>query len=38
MVDLPEAERPVNQRVKPVCLRKAIRSVRVRDGCHVMLL
>lgn len=38
IVDFPEADRPVNQRVKPVCLRKAIRSLRERDACHVMLL
>jgi len=38
MVDLPEAERPVNQSVKPVCFRKEMRSERVRDGCHVMLV
>ena len=38
MVDLPEAERPVNQIVKPFCLRKVLRSARERDGCHVMLL
>jgi hypothetical protein len=38
MVDLPDAERPVNQIVKPFCLRKPLRSARERDGCHVMLL
>lgn len=37
-VDLPEADRPVNQMVKPFCLRKDSRSVRERDGCQVMLL
>ena len=39
MVDLPEAERPVNQIVRPGCLRRALRSVCVREcGCQVMLL
>lgn len=39
IVDLPEAERPVNQSVQPFCLRSSLRSVRViRDACHVMLL
>jgi len=38
MVDLPDAERPVNQIVKPRCLRFALRSLRERDGCQVMLL
>jgi hypothetical protein len=38
MVDLPEAESPVNQIVKPRCLRFALRSLRERDGCQVMLL
>lgn len=38
MVDLPEAERPVNQMVKPRCLRNVLRSLRERDGCQVMLL
>lgn len=39
MVDLPEAERPVNQRVKPCWLRRALRScVVTADACHVMLL
>ena len=38
MVDLPEAERPVNQIVKPRCLRFVLRSLRERDGCQVMLL
>jgi hypothetical protein len=37
-VDFPEAERPVNQTVQPFCLRRELRSVRVRPGCHVMLL
>lgn len=37
-VDLPEALRPVNQMVKPFCLRKDSRSARERDGCQVMLL
>ena len=38
MVDLPLAERPVNHIVKPCCLRKALRSARVKEGCHVILL
>lgn len=38
MVDLPEAERPVNQSVRPVCLRRELRSARLREGCQVMLL
>jgi hypothetical protein len=38
MVDLPEAERPVNQIVRPCCLRRVLRSVREREGCQVMLL
>ena len=38
MVDLPEAERPVNQTVQPFCLRRSLRSVRVRPECQVMLL
>lgn len=38
MVDLPEAERPVNQTVAPFCLRRSVRSVRVKPECHVMLL
>ena len=38
MVDLPEAERPVNQTVAPFCLRRSVRSSRVRPACHVMLL
>jgi hypothetical protein len=37
-VDLPDADRPVNQIVKPFCLRNLLRSSRERDGCHVMLL
>jgi hypothetical protein len=37
-VDLPEAERPVNQIVKPRCLRRSLRSEREREGCQVMLL
>jgi hypothetical protein len=37
-VDLPEADRPVNQTVKPFCLRSSLRSRRERDGCHVMFL
>lgn len=38
MVDLPEADRPVNQTVQPFCLRSSLRSLRVRPACHVMLL
>jgi len=38
MVDFPEALRPVNQSVSPVWERRVLRSVRVRDGCHVMLV
>lgn len=38
MVDLPDALRPVNQIVKPFCLRRVVRSAREREGCHVMLL
>ena len=38
MVDLPEADRPVNQTVHPFCLRRVARSVRVRPECQVMLL
>jgi hypothetical protein len=38
MVLFPEAERPVNQRVKPFCLRRVLRSERERPSCHVMLL
>lgn len=38
MVDLPEAERPVNQTVQPCCLRRVLRSERESDGCQVMLL
>lgn len=38
MVDFPDADRPVNQIVKPFCLRKPLRSARESDGCQVMLL
>ena len=38
MVDFPDAERPVNQIVKPRCLRNSLRSWREREGCQVMLL
>jgi hypothetical protein len=38
MVDFPEAERPVNQTVAPFCLRRSVRSSRVRPACQVMLL
>jgi len=37
-VDFPEAESPVNQIVKPRCLRSSLRSWRVREGCQVMFL
>ena len=38
IVDFPEAERPVNQIVKPRCFRSSLRSWREREGCQVMLL
>lgn len=38
MVDLPDAERPVNQTVAPFWPRSSLRSFRVRPACHVMLL
>ena len=38
MVDLPEAERPVSQMVRPGCLRSVERSLWEREGCQVMLL
>ena len=39
MVDFPDADRPVNHRVKPRWLRRAQRSWLVTlDACHVMLL
>ena len=39
MVDLPEAERPVNQRVKPDCFRSDERASWVRvSACQVMFL
>lgn len=39
MVDLPEAERPVSQIVRPRWLRRVLRSVRVRAGAwKVMFL
>lgn len=38
MVDLPLAERPVNQTVKPCWPRKLLRSACVRDGCQVIFL
>lgn len=38
MVDLPLADSPVNQTVKPRWPRKALRSAYVRDACHVMFL
>jgi hypothetical protein len=38
IVDLPDALSPVNQIVKPRCLRYVLRSLRERDGCQVMFL
>lgn len=38
MVDFPDAESPVNQIVKPRCLRRVVRSARVREGCQVIFL
>ena len=38
MVDLPLADRPVNQSVKPCWWRSAVRSLCVSEGCHVMFL
>lgn len=38
MVDLPLADRPVSQSVKPCWWRRAERSLRVSEGCHVMFL
>lgn len=39
MVDLPEAERPVSQIVKPCCWRRAERMEGVRGvGCQLMFL
>ena len=38
IVDLPDAERPVNQIVKPRCFRNSLRSWREREACQVMLL
>jgi hypothetical protein len=38
IVDLPEAERPVNQTVQPLCFLNSLRSLRVRPECHVMFL
>ena len=37
-VDLPEADSPVNQTVKPRWPRNWFRSCRVSDGCQVILL
>ena len=37
-VDLPEADRPVNQMVNPRWPRSVLRSWRESDGCQVMLL
>lgn len=36
MVDLPEAERPVSQIVRPGWWRRAERSECERDGCQVI--
>jgi hypothetical protein len=38
IVDLPDAESPVNQMVNPRCLRSVLRSLRESDACQVMLL
>ena len=39
MVDLPEAERPVSQIVRPCCLRRDVRMVGVSGvGWYVMFL
>jgi hypothetical protein len=38
MVDLPDADKPVNQIVKPRCFLSWLRSRRVRPGCHVIFL
>lgn len=38
IVDLPDAESPVNHIVNPHCLRKVFLSCRDNDGCHVILL
>ena len=35
---MPEAERPVSQRVRPRWERRVVRSEREREGCQVMLL
>lgn len=38
-MDLPDALRPVSQIVRPVCLRRVLRSARVRpEACHVILV
>ena len=37
-VDLPDADRPVNQMVNPRWPRSVLRSCRESDGCQVMLL
>ena len=37
-VDLPDAERPVSQMVRPFWPRRLKRSWRESDGCQVMLL
>jgi hypothetical protein len=38
MVDLPEAESPVSQMVRPGWARRAKRAWRESEGCQVMLL
>lgn len=39
MVDFPEPDSPVNQIVKPRCLRRVLRSVReIAELCHVIFL
>ena len=37
-VDLPDAERPVNQIVKPLCFLSSVRSRRESEGCQVIFL
>ena len=38
IVDFPEADRPVNQIVKPRCFLNPLRSWREREGCQMILL
>jgi hypothetical protein len=38
MVDFPDAERPVNQMVRPRWPRSSLRSCRDKEGCQVMFL